>query len=64
MFSRMATMPPTDRKDCFTKLERQLSSEARDILSGMITQCLDVCPSQRPTSKELLEALGIYNRLN
>ena len=40
-------------------MEQALSSEAREILPGLIVECLDNDPSKRPTSKKLIEALGM-----
>ena len=48
------------RRDHLVQMERSLSKEAREILPGLIIECLDNDPSNRPTSKRLIEALGTY----
>ena len=40
-------------------LEQSLLSEAREILPGLIVECLDNDPSRRPTARSLIEALGM-----
>jgi hypothetical protein len=46
------------RRDYLVRMESSLSKEAREILPGLIIECLDNDPSKRPTSKRLIEALG------
>ena len=46
------------RRDYLMQMESSLSVEAREILPGLIIECLDNDPSKRPTSKKLIEALG------
>jgi hypothetical protein len=46
------------RRDYLIQMESSLSKEAREILSGLIIECLDNDPLKRPTSKRLIEALG------
>lgn len=47
------------RREYLIKLERDLFPEARSILPGMITRCLDNDPSKRPTARDLIESLGM-----
>ena len=51
------------RREDLIRMEQALSAEARGILRGMIVDCLDYDPSRRPTSKMLIEALGILYKL-
>ena len=46
------------RRDYLIQMEQSLSKEAREILPRLIIECLDNDPSNRPTSKKLIEALG------
>jgi hypothetical protein len=46
------------RREYLVQMESSLSKEAREILPGLIIECLDNDPSKRPTSKRLIEALG------
>ena len=46
------------RRDYLVQMESSLSVEAREILPGLIIECLDNNPSNRPTSRRLIEALG------
>ena len=56
------------RRDYLMQMESSLSVEAREILPGLIIECLDNDPSRRPTSRRLIEALGtvqehVYTRV-
>ena len=40
-------------------MEQALPKEAREILLGLIVECLDDDPLKRPTAKKLFDVLGM-----